>query len=89
MGVTIQQDIGDVSLIDIDIEKDNRGLLLDETVKLLSKLHLAQIPQLPTLTLDDLSTQMRMMEEIFLNNFLDISLSSQLNDIEQQSGVEI
>ena len=85
IGVTIQQDIGDTSLIDIDIEKDNGGLLLDETVRLLSKLHLAQIPQLPTLTLNDLSAQMQMMEEMFLNNFLDITLSSQLSDIEQQS----
>lgn len=85
IGVTIQQDIGDTSLIDIDIEKDNGGLLLDETVRLLSKLHLAQIPQLPTLTLNDLSAQMQMMEEMFLNNFLDITLSSQLSDIEQQA----
>ena len=85
IGVTIQQDIGDTSLIDIDIEKDHGGLLLDETVRLLSKLHLAQIPQLPTLTLNDLSAQMQMMEEMFLNNFLDITLSSQLSDIEQQA----
>lgn len=85
IGVTIQQDIGDTSLIDIDIEKDNGGLLLDETVRLLSKLHLAQIPQLPTLTLNNLSAQMQMMEEMFLNNFLDITLSSQLSDIEQQA----
>ena len=85
IGVTIQQDIGDTSLIDIDIEKDNGGFLLDETVRLLSKLHLAQIPQLPTLTLNDLSAQMQMMEEMFLNNFLDITLSSQLSDIEQQA----
>ena len=85
IGVTIQQDIGDTSLIDIDIEKDNGGLLLDETVRLLSKLHLAQIPQLPSLTLNDLSAQMQMMEEMFLNNFLDITLSSQLSDIEQQA----
>ena len=85
IGVTIQQDIGDTSLIDIDIEIDNGGLLLDETVRLLSKLHLAQIPQLPTLTLNDLSAQMQMMEEMFLNNFLDITLSSQLSDIEQKA----
>lgn len=85
IGVTIQQDIGDTSLIDIDIEKDNGGLLLGETIRLLSKLHLAQIPQLPTLTLNDLSAQMQMMEEMFLNNFLDITLSSQLSDIEQQA----
>ena len=85
IGVTIQQDIGDTSLIDIDIEKDNGGFLLDETVRLLSKLHLAQIPQLPSLTLNDLSAQMQMMEEMFLNNFLDITLSSQLSDIEQQA----
>lgn len=85
IGVTIQQDIGDTSLIDIDIEKDNGGFLLDETVRLLSKLHLAQIPQLPSLTLNDLSAQMQMMEEMFLNNFLDTTLSSQLSDIEQQA----
>jgi len=81
IGVTIQEDLGDKSLIDIDILNSKNGIYLDESIKLLAQLQSSSIPQLTSMNDSSILGQMNKMENIFLSKFLDSSLGNQLNEL--------
>ena len=84
-GVTVQQDLGDEALIDIDMSKENNLDVLDDAISILPKLQQAMIPQLSSLDSSSLSNQMDMMKDFFLDRFLKISLESELNKLRDEA----
>ena len=85
IGVTIQEDLGDTSLLDFDMSQKGNLLKLDEAISILAKLQQAMIPQLPSLDTSSLSIQMNMMKEVFLNSFLDISLNFEIDRLRDEA----
>ncbi|MDG1948365.1 MAG: phosphotransferase [SAR86 cluster bacterium] len=85
VGVTVQQDLGDEALIDIDMSKEANLDVLDDAISILPKLQQAMIPQLSSLDSSLLSNQMDMMKEFFLDRFLKISLESELDDLRDEA----
>ena len=85
IGVTIQEDLGDTSLLDFDMSQKGNLLKLDEAISILAKLQQAMIPQLPSLDTSSLSIQMNMMKEVFLNSFLDISINFEIDRLRDEA----
>ena len=79
-GITIQQDLGDQSLIDIDI--DTNQILLMKSMKVLSEIQAAHIPQIKELDKSSLKDQMNSMQTIFLAKFLGIEQLKGLESLE-------
>ena len=79
-GITIQKDLGDQSLIDIDLNT-NQELLIG-SMKLLSEIQTAHIPQIKKLDKTSLKQQMNSMQSIFLTKFLRIDNLKELDDLE-------
>jgi aminoglycoside/choline kinase family phosphotransferase len=79
-GITIQEDLGDQSLIDIDLNTNQE--LLIKSMKLLSEIQTAHIPQIKKLNETSLKQQMNSMQSIFLTKFLRIDNSKELDDLE-------
>ena len=67
-GVIVQQDLGDKCLIDIDLNENPK--LLKQSVKILSTIQRAHIPQIDKLDEESLMMQMETMQSIFLEKFL-------------------
>ena len=76
IGVIVQQDLGDKCLIDIDLNKNPE--LLKQSVEILSKIQTAHIPQIDKLDEESLTMQMETMQSIFLEKFLSIKKSKEL-----------
>ena len=79
-GITIQEDLGDQSLIDIDL--NTKQELLIQCMKLLSEIQTAHIPQIKKLDEISLKQQMNGMQSIFLAEFLDIENLKELDNLE-------
>ena len=79
-GITIQEDLGDQSLIDIDLNTNQE--LLIQSMKLLSEIQTAHIPQIKKLDEISLKQQMNGMQSIFLAEFLDIENLKELDNLE-------
>ena len=79
-GITIQEDLGDQSLIDIDLNTNQE--LLIQSMKLLSEIQTAHIPQIKKLDEILLKQQMNGMQSIFLAEFLDIENLKELDNLE-------
>ena len=58
LGITIQEDLGDTSLIDLDTSLKEHHSLIDKSLDLLSQLQTANIPQIPKLDEETLDNQM-------------------------------
>ena len=79
-GITIQQDLGDQSLIDIELNT-NRKLLM-ASMKVLSEIQTAHVPQIKKLDESSLKDQMSSMQTIFLAKFLNIEELKGLDSLE-------
>ena len=79
-GITIQEDLGDQSLIDLDLNL-NQELLMG-SMKLLSEIQTAHIPQIKKLDETSLKQQMNSMQSIFLTKFLRIDNLKELDNLE-------
>ena len=70
LGITIQEDLGDQSLIDLDVLNKKYNSLLQKSLGVLTKIQTANVPQIPKLNQDSLFEQMNMMENFFIKDFL-------------------
>ena len=70
LGITIQEDLGDQSLIDLDVLNKKHNSLLQKSLGVLTKIQTANVPQIPKLNQDSLFEQMNMMENFFIKDFL-------------------
>ena len=70
LGITIQEDLGDQSLIDLDVLNEKYNSLLQKSLGVLTKIQTANVPQIPKLNQDSLFEQMNMMENFFIKDFL-------------------
>ena len=70
LGVTIQEDLGDQSLIDLDVLNKKYNSLLQKSLGVLTKIQTANVPQIPKLNQDSLFEQMNMMENFFIKDLL-------------------
>lgn len=70
LGITIQEDLGDQSLIGLDVLNKKYNSLLQKSLGVLTKIQTANVPQIPKLNQDSLFEQMNMMENFFIKDFL-------------------
>jgi len=70
LGITIQEDLGDQSLIDLDVLNEKNNLLLQKSLGVLTKIQTANVPQIPKLNQDSLFEQMTLMENFFIKDLL-------------------
>ena len=70
LGITIQEDLGDQSLIELDVLNKKYNSLLQKSLGVLTKIQTANVPQIPKLNQDSLFEQMNMMENFFIKDFL-------------------
>ena len=70
LGITIQEDLGDQSLIDLDVLNKKYNSLLQKSLGVLTKIQTANVPQIPKLNQDSLFEQMNMMENFFIKDLL-------------------
>ena len=70
MGITIQEDLVDQSLIDLYVLNKKYNSLLQKSLGVLTKIQTANVPQIPKLNQDSLFEQMNMMENFFIKDFL-------------------
>ena len=85
LGVTIQEDLGDLSLIDIDMLSNQNDLLLRQSLEVLVKIQTANIPQIPKLEIHDLNSQMSKFSTIFLKDFLDMESHADLVNLQEEA----
>lgn len=78
----IQQDLGDDSLIDINLN-DNPELL-KKSVKLLSQIQTAHIPQINKLDDESLAMQMETMQSVFVEKYLSLKKIEELKILQSQ-----
>lgn len=81
-GMVIQQDLGDDSLIDINLN-DNPELL-KKSVKLLSQIQTAHIPQINKLDDESLAMQMETMQSVFVEKYLSLKKIEELKILQSQ-----
>ena len=55
LGITIQEDLGDQSLIDLDVLNKKYNLLLQKSLGVLTKIQTANVPQIPKLNQNSIS----------------------------------
>jgi len=77
-GVTIQEDLGDSSLLDVWNE-ENAEELTFQSLDLLADIHSIPGMQIPTLQPQDLTAQMELFKNIFCNDFLDVEVHSSIS----------
>ena len=70
LGITIQEDLGDQSLIDLDVLNEKYNSLLQKSLGVLTKIQTANVPQIPKLNQDSLFEQMTLMENFFIKDLL-------------------
>jgi len=70
LGITIQEDLGDQSLIDLDVLNKKYNSLLQKSLGVLTKIQTANVPQIPKLNQDSLFEQMTLMENFFIKDLL-------------------
>ena len=85
LGVTIQEDLGDLSLIDLDMLSNQNDLLLRQSLEVLVKIQTANIPQIPKLEIHDLNSQMSKFSTIFLKDFLDMESHADLVNLQEEA----
>jgi aminoglycoside/choline kinase family phosphotransferase len=83
-GVTIQEDLGDKCLIDLDMLSVSNKEMLKDSIALLAKIQTANIPQIPKLELDDLNDQMNKLTDVFLKDFLGITFDNDFNELQDE-----
>ena len=69
LGITIQEDLGDQSLIDLDVLNEKNNRLLQKSLGVLTKIQTANVPQIPKLNQDSLFEQMTYDGEFFYKRF--------------------
>ena len=89
LGVTIQEDLGDSSLIDLDPLATENISLLDKSIAVLVKIQTANVPQIPKLDQDNLLEQMTRFENMFINDFLSLEKHADLENIKKQAIEEL
>lgn len=85
LGITIQEDLGDISLIDIDTSLIKHHVLIHKSLSLLSQLQTANIPQIPKLDQDSLHDQMNQLSSIFLKDFLSLEPHPDLFKLQKEA----
>ena len=83
-GVTIQEDLGEKCLIDLDMLSASNKQMLKDSIALLAKIQTANIPQIPKLELDDLNDQMNKLTDVFLKDFLGITFDNDFNELQDE-----
>lgn len=83
-GVTIQEDLGEKCLIDLDMLSASNKHMLKDSIALLAKIQTANIPQIPKLELDDLNDQMNKLTDVFLKDFLGITFDNDFNELQDE-----
>ena len=89
LGVTIQEDLGDSSLIDINPLSNENTELLKKSIAVLVKIQTANVPQIPKLEQDSLLEQMTRFESIFIKDFLSIDAHIALSSLKDQAIEEL
>ena len=79
LGVTIQEDLGDQSLIDLDVSNEKNNSLLQKSLGVLAKIQTANVPQIAKLNQDTLFEQMTKMENFFIKDLLSMDSHKDLN----------
>lgn len=87
-GVTIQEDLGDSSLLDVWNE-ENAEELTFQSLDLLADIHSIPDMQIPTLQPQDLTAQMELFKNIFCNDFLDIEVHSSISALIDSASKEL
>ena len=83
-GVTIQEDLGEKCLIDLDMLSASNKQMLKDSIALLAKIQTANIPQIPKFELDDLNDQMNKLTDVFLKDFLGITFDNDFNELQDE-----
>ena len=83
-GVTIQEDLGEKCLIDLDMLSVSNKEMLKDSIALLAKIQTVNIPQIPKLELDDLNDQMNKLTDVFLKDFLGITFDNDFNELQDE-----
>ena len=87
-GITIQEDLGDKCLIDLDLSSNSKKII-KKSLTLLAKIQKANIPQIPILKSDDLIVQMHKFNEEFLNNFLGVLPHNDIDKLQNEAVKEL
>jgi len=85
LGITIQEDLGDTSLIDLDTSLKEHHSLIDKSLHLLSQLQTANIPQIPKLDDQTLDNQMNGLSTIFLKDFLSLTPHADIPKLQKET----
>jgi len=85
LGVTIQEDLGDISIIDLDTSLTEYHSLIDKSLDLLSQLQTANIPQIPKLDEKTLDDQMSQLSTIFLEDFLSLEPHADIHKLQKET----
>ena len=85
LGITIQEDLGDTSLIDLDTSLKEHHSLIDKSLDLLSQLQTANIPQIPKLDEETLDNQMNGLSTIFLKDFLSLTPHADIPKLQKET----
>lgn len=89
LGVNIQEDLGDSSLIDLDLLSNENSELLNKSLSILAKIQTANIPQIPKLDQDSLLAQMNSFENIFIKDFLSIDPHGDISRLKNEAIEEL
>jgi aminoglycoside/choline kinase family phosphotransferase len=88
LGITIQEDLGDLNLLEVADANNSLKLTL-QCLDLLIEIQTIPNLKIPSLTRDDLVNQMNLFNEIFCNDFLDIKADSSIKKLIEKAADEL
>ena len=88
LGITIQDDLGDLNLLEVEDRNDSKELTL-KCLDLLVEIQAIPNLNIPSLESADLINQMMLFNKIFCNEFLDVEADSSIEKLIEKASSEL